>query len=175
MKHIIEKGLPSDIDALEAFYDELTDYLETHINYPGWKRGIYPDRETAETGVHEGTLYVVRDGSRIAGTVILRHVPEEAYSGANWGNELSYDDIIVIYTLAVHPDYLGKGVGREIMTFVVETARRTQMKAIRLDVYEKNIPAISLYRGFGFEYIGNVDLGYSGFGLDSFQLYQKVL
>lgn len=78
-------------------------------------------------------------------------------------------------SLAVHPDYLGTGVGREIMAFIIETAKRTQMKAIRLDVYEKNIPAISMYRGCGFECIGNVDLGYSGFGLESFQLCQMIL
>ena len=49
------------------------------------------------------------------------------------------------------------------------------MKAIRLDVYEKNIPAIRLYERTGFEYIDTVDLGYSMYGLDLYQLYQRLL
>lgn len=50
-----------------------------------------------------------------------------------------------------------------------------KMKAVRLDVYEKNQPAIQLYKSFGFQYIDTVDLGYGMYGLDWFQLYQKLL
>lgn len=40
MDHIIEKGLPSDIDALETLYDALTGYLETHTAAGMEKRRI---------------------------------------------------------------------------------------------------------------------------------------
>ncbi len=46
---------------------------------------------------------------------------------------------------------------------------------IRLDVYEKNQPAINLYRKYDFAYIDTVDLGYSEYGLENFELYQKLL
>ena len=46
------------------------------------------------------------------------------------------------------------------MEFALEQSREEKIKAIRLDVYEKNTPAISLYRKYGFRYIDTVDLGY---------------
>ena len=49
------------------------------------------------------------------------------------------------------------------------------MKAVRLDVYEKNTPAVRLYEKLGFQYVDTVDLGYSEYGLDRFRLYQHLL
>ena len=40
-----------DIEELSALYDELNVYLETYINYPGWRKVIYPIREDAEQTV----------------------------------------------------------------------------------------------------------------------------
>ena len=49
------------------------------------------------------------------------------------------------------------------------------MKAIRLDVYEQNTPAIRLYEKNGFQYITTVDLGLGDYGLHKFHLYEKIL
>ena len=69
----------------------------------------------------------------------------------------------------------GKGVGRQLVHFVVDYGRKNGMKAVRLDVYEKNEPAIRLYQKCGFQYIDTVDLGYGKYGLDRFALFQKLL
>lgn len=61
------------------------------------------------------------------------------------------------------------------MEFIIRHSEQQHMKAIRVDVYEKNVPAISLYEKYGFQYIDTVDLGYSEFGLDEFKLYQKLI
>lgn len=59
----------------------------------------------------------------------------------------------------VHP-YSGKmGIGRALMDYSFELARQSGINSIRLDVYEKNLPAISLYEKCGYEYIDTVDLG----------------
>ena len=57
----------------------------------------------------------------------------------------------------------------------VNCAADAGMKAVRLDVYENNLPAIRLYESCGFDYIDSVDLGYSQYGLDSYRLYQRLL
>lgn len=79
----IRKGTPRDIDELSALYDALNDFLESHINYPGWKKGVFPVREDAETGIHENALFVAVENQQIVGTVILRHQPETGYELAN--------------------------------------------------------------------------------------------
>lgn len=170
----IRKGTKDDIDKVAALYDTLNDYLDSHINYPGWKKGIYPIREDAEKGILENNLFVFEKEGSIAGTIILNHEPEEVYNRVDWHNEFSYEDILVIHTLAVHPEFLQQKIGKKLIDFALDYAKKRQMKAVRLDVYEKNTPAIHLYENAGFEYIDTVDLGYGMYGLDWFKLYQFV-
>lgn len=171
----IEKGCLDDVNELERLYNDLNDYLETHVNFPGWKKGVYPVKETALDGIKEDNLFVVKHNNSIVGSVILRHKPEPAYSSADWNIALEDKDVFVVYTFSVHPLYLKQGVGKALMDFVIQHSKDRNLKAIRLDVYEKNTPAICLYKKYGFQYIDTVDLGYSEYGLDKFKLYQKLL
>lgn len=175
MELIIEAGKLSDIDEIEQLYNEMNDALEAGINYPGFKKGVYPVRENAVEGVKEGYLYVARLEGRIAGSIILSHKPEEAYTSVTWNTDQDYDKIIVIHTLAVHPDFVKRGIGNSLMDFTERHAKKLGMMAIRLDVYEKNYPAIRLYERCGYEYVGTVDLGYAEYGLPWYKLYEKVL
>lgn len=175
MKFIIEPGTSTDIDELEKLYNELNDYLAATINYPGWIKGIYPIREDAVAGVNDNMLYVARTDGRIAGSVILNHQPEKAYENVRWKMELDYSCIFVIHTFVVHPSFLKKGVGHALMDYSLELAQRSGIKSVRLDVYEKNLPAISLYEKCGFEYVDTVDLGLGKYGLNWFKLYEKVI
>ena len=175
MKFIIEPGTSADINELEKLYDELNDYLADTINYPGWIKGIYPIREDAVAGVNDNMLYVARTDGRIAGSVILNHQPEKAYENVRWKMELDYSCIFVIHTFVVHPSFLKKGVGHALMDYSLELAQRSEINSVRLDVYEKNLPAISLYEKCGFEYVDTVDLGLGQYGLDWFRLYERII
>lgn len=84
----IRKGTENDIEEVAALYDAVNDYLESHTNYPGWRKGVYPIREDAAQGIGENDLFVAEAEGQIAGTFILRHRPEEAYALADWGNQL---------------------------------------------------------------------------------------
>lgn len=171
----IRKGTEKDIEEVSALYDAVNDYLESHTNYPGWRKGVYPIREDAAQGIAENNLFVAEAEGQIAGTFILRHRPGEAYALADWGNRLDYSEILVLYTFAVHPRFLRRGIGKQLMEFILAHAAREKIKAVRLDVYEKNTPAIRLYEQMGFQYVDTVDLGYGMYGLDRFRLYQRVL
>ncbi|HAB62050.1 MAG TPA: GNAT family N-acetyltransferase [Lachnospiraceae bacterium] len=175
MNIIIELGNEKDIDELEKLYDDLNDYLAAGINYPGWLKGIYPIREDAIKGLDGGYLYVARYNGKIVGSIILSHEPESAYNQANWEIEADYSDIVVIHTFAVHPKFMKNGIGQKLMEFATSHSKEIKAKAIRLDVYEKNVPAIKLYEKHGYRYIDTVDLGYGEYGLDWFKLYEKVL
>ena len=172
---VIRKGTKDDVDAVSALYDEVCDDLESHTNYPGWRKGIYPDRQDAERGIGENGLFVAELEGEIAGTFILRHQPEAGYALADWKMELPYSDIFVVYTLAVSPRFSCRGIGESMMKFILSYAAGQGMKAVRLDVYEKNTPAVRLYEKLGFQYVDTVDLGYSEYGLDRFRLYQYLL
>ncbi|WP_291579724.1 GNAT family N-acetyltransferase [Clostridium sp. UBA6640] len=168
-------GKENDIDELEQLYNDLNDYLEQGINYPGWKKGIYPVRQNAINGVKDGNLYVSKYNGEIIGSVILSHEPEAAYYKAKWEFESDYSNVFVVYTFVVHPKFLKCGVGKALMDFSIEHSIKSQAKSIRLDVYEGNTPAIRLYEKCGFKYIDTVDLGLGDYGLDWFRLYEKLL
>ncbi len=175
MKFVIESGTTADIDELEKLYDDLNDYLSATTNYPGWIKGIYPIREDAVAGIENNTLFVVRHDGKIAGSIILDHHPDEAYNNVRWKIEADYNRIFVIRTFVVHPSFLKMGIGRALMNYSFELAQQSGIKSIRLDVYENNLPAISLYEKCGFEYIDTVDLGFGNYGLDWFKLYEKLV
>ncbi len=165
----------ADIEELAALYDALIDHLVCGENFPGWRKGVYPTRADAERGLAENALYVARHNGRLAGTIILSHRPEPAYQEGVWKTDADYRDIFVIYTFAVHPAFLKAGVGKAMLEFSERLAKERGMKAIRLDVYENNTPAIRLYEKCGYHYAGTVDLGLSEYGLEWFRLYEKLL
>lgn len=175
MDIVFDLGKATDIDELEELYNGINDYLERNINYPGWKKDIYPVREDAIIGVRNGNLYVAKYNGEIIGSIILNHEPEPAYSKAQWEFESDYSEVFVIHTFVVHPKFLKCGVGRSLIDFSIKHSIKTKIKSIRLDVYEGNVPAIRLYEKYGFKYIDTVDLGLGEYGLDWFRLYEKVL
>lgn len=93
----------------------------------------------------------------------------------NGGFETDYSDVFVIHTFVVHPKFMKCGVGKILMGFAEEHSIKSQVKSIRLDVYEGNMPAIELYEKRGFKYIDTVDLGLGNYGLDRFKLYEKLI
>lgn len=171
----IELGLYEDLDAIEQLYNDLTDALEAGTNYPGWKKDIYPTREDAQKGIQNKELYIAKQNDIILGTVILNHKPEPAYDSAPWQFDAPYDSIFVVHTLAVHPSYTKLGIGRKLLQFAENLGHSKNITIIRLDVYEHNMPAISLYKSLGYQYVATVDLGHGVHGLDWFFLFEKSL
>lgn len=171
----IRKGTKRDIKEVAALYDALHGYLEENINYPGWQKGIYPIGEDAVLAVEEETLFVACEDGQIAGTVILNQRQEQGYETIDWKVGLDSPEVLVVHTLVVHPRFRSRGIGKGIMGFSLDYAKARGMKAVRLDVYEKNVPAIGLYERMGFRYMGMADLGYRQYGLDNFRLYQYLV
>ena len=135
---MIEKATLSDLDELEALYNELNDYLASHINHPGWIKNTYPVRSTAQKGIEDKQLFVLRNNNKIAGSIILSHEPEEAYDQVDWSVDSDYQDIYVIRTLVVHPNFLRQGIALELMNFAQDQAIKNHIHAIRLDVSVNN-------------------------------------
>jgi GNAT superfamily N-acetyltransferase len=175
MDIVIELGQESDIDELERLYNDLNDYLEQGINYPGWKKGVYPVRQNAVDGVNDKNLFVAKHNGKIIGSLILSHESVQEFDKDRREYGIGSLDAVVIYTFVIHSDYMRCGAGTALITYAVEYSRKLGVKLIRLDVYEGNMPAIRLYEKSGFKFIGTVDLGLGKFGLDWFKLFEKEL
>lgn len=174
----IEKAEEKDLDAAADLYFRVTKKLEENINYPAWRSDLYPVRQTAVEALDDGGLYVLREGERIAASMILKTESEPEFEGIVWQIPAEDREMYLLCTLAVDPAYEGRGLGRAMVQFAVDLAVREGKKAIRLDVTQINEPAIRLYKSFGFQYVGTVDSGEAyeaDFGERYFDLYEKVL
>lgn len=175
LKYQIVKATLDDIDEIATLYDNLNTYLEENINYPGWKKGVYPTQKDAINALNNDTLFICKTDDRIAGTVILNNIQEEAYNKATWSIDVPLDKVLVIHTLAVHPDFFKMGVAYYLLVFAKEYAANAGYKTIRLDVNANNLPAFTLYEKMGYKYIDTVDLGLPYKNTKWFKLYDILL
>lgn len=59
-----------------------------------------------------------------------------------------------ITNVAVLKDYRHKKIGYKIIEKLIELAKKNEINIMTLEVRESNIPAISLYKKFGFKEVG---------------------
>lgn len=59
-------------------------------------------------------------------------------------------DELHINTIAVRPEFRGRGIARRLLTFVLEDARKAGARRAILEVRASNAAAIGLYSAFGF-------------------------
>ena len=163
------------MDGVENLYHLVIEHLERGANYPGWHKDIYPTREVAKSAIDKDELYILWDNDKMAGSIVLSHRPEKAYSKADWAIDADYKDIIVIHTLVANPDYMRRGIARKLMDFAVDFARENKMKAVRLDVSTTNVPAMALYEKCGFKCAGIADLKFKPREKFWYRLYELVL
>ncbi|MBS4785655.1 MAG: GNAT family N-acetyltransferase [Clostridiales bacterium] len=173
----IRKADEKDLDQVEQLYHSLNDYLARPEveNGPRWSRDVYPLREHAAEGLEAGELYVAEKRGQIVGTVIYLSRQGEEYQQVDW--QLPYEvPAVVIHVLAVHPDYMGCGIGAALLDHAAAVGRERGARAIRLDTYEENHAAIRLYEKCGFSCRGLLDLGLEEiYGLKWYKVFEKVL
>ncbi|UCH11626.1 MAG: ribosomal protein S18-alanine N-acetyltransferase [Fidelibacterota bacterium] len=78
-----------------------------------------------------------------------------------------------LHNMAVHPDFRGRGIGRELLAAVESMCREKDIVRILLEVREDNEIARHLYLSMGFESVGTRK-DYYGPGRDAY-LYSKRL
>ena len=153
-------------------YDNVTKYLEEHVNYPKWTHGEYPSLTSATTAYNEGSLYCAKDGDKIVCAFVLNNDPQGDYSVGDWSKFIPQGEYMVIHALAVLNECKGMGVGQQVVKFSIETAKEQGYKGVRVDVVPGNFPARNLYEKMGFTYVGEYDLKRGIEYIPTFQLLE---
>jgi ribosomal-protein-alanine N-acetyltransferase len=83
-------------------------------------------------------LWVARAGAEVVAFLIVWHVADELH----------------VLNVATRSDRRRRGFARELMGHLVEFGRRERVKHVLLEVRRSNVPAIGLYRAFGFFAMG---------------------
>jgi ribosomal-protein-alanine N-acetyltransferase len=105
----------------------------------------------AELGGPDRRYFVVQAGGRV-----------EGYAGLFLGW-----DVAEVMTIAVAPDWRGRGLGRALMEGILAEAALAGRRRVILEVAEGSEAAVGLYRWLGFEPIGRRRAYYQPSGRDA--------
>ena len=61
-----------------------------------------------------------------------------------------------VLNIATHPDFRGRGLGKAIVSAILDHSRQAGSSFVSLEVRESNIAAIKLYEAFGFSEVGRI-------------------
>jgi len=162
-------------DDVVDFYKGLIESMRSSEFKPEWEMGVYPTRQQLQNAIESQTLFLAHLDDCLVGVMILNHDYEPEYDNVKWQTYAKKDEVMVIHLLGVSPAHQRKGVARQMVSSVVDICTRSQIKAIRLDVLKKNLPAAKLYLSMGFQFIEAVKIYYEDTGLTDFLLYELVL
>lgn len=170
---LIRKCTEADIIKVGAFYDKVVEHLDRTINYPKWTYKIYPSESSVREKVQADCQFLCEEEQgEIVGAFVLNDDPDGAYENAVWSQELPQGAYMVCHTLATASDRQGKGIGKRMVEFCVEYAKKQGFRSLRLDVVPENLPARKLYEACGFHYVGDVDLERGIEEIPQFSMYE---
>ena len=129
----VMQGAPEGMRPMNE--DDLAQVLsieESIYSFP-WTRGIF--RDCLFVGY---SCWVYEKDEQVIAYSILSIAADEAH----------------ILTVVVAPEHQGKGVGRMMMTFMMDVARTRFVDKVFLEVRPSNERAIALYTSMGFKEVG---------------------
>lgn len=172
---MIRKAMITDIDSVTAIYDKIHTAEENGEVSIGWIRGIYPEREHALAALDRGDLFVMENEGRIVGTAIINKIQVDAYENAGWEYDVTPDKVMVLHTLVISPEEIGKGYGREFVKFYEEYALNNDSPYLRMDTNERNLSARRFYKSLDYKEIGVVPCVFNGIPGVQLVLLEKYL
>lgn len=160
---------------LEAFYENVIQNTKEREKYCRWKLGSYPTNQDIQNYLEGSCMYIARENGEIKGAVAITEGQSEDYRKIDWRYEVQDSEIQVLHMLAVDPGMHGNGYGRSLISQTIMLAKEKNMKVIRLDALESNLPARHLYESLEFEMRGMQKLYADNTGWTNFVFYEKWL
>ena len=172
---MIRKATRNDLEAIVSLYDEIHCAEEAGQISTGWKRGIYPSRQSALAALDRDDLFVLEESGHIIGSGIINQIQVDVYAGAPWKNDVPDDQVCVLHTLMISPSFTGKGNARKFLEFYEEYARQTGCRELRIDTNAINKAARAMYHRHGYEEIDIVPTVFNGIPGINLVLLEKTV
>lgn len=171
----IRTAHPVDYADVRDFYYALTDAMEHAEFKPGWEKDVYPTQDFLCSSIENAELYIGEMDGRIVSCMVVNHAYNDGYRQAQWSVEAADTELLVIHALGVHPEFSSRGFAKQMVRYVMDSARRSSVKTIRLDVLDGNLPAEKAYRALGFQYRDTLRMFYEDTGWTAFKLFEYIL
>ena len=131
----------------------------------------YPSYEIFKKDIDSNSLYVYKKNLKILGCIMISLNKDEVYNHIKWLTEDKKN--LYVHRLAVDPKYQKKGIGRSLMNFAENYARKNGLKSIRLDTFSRNERNNRFYKSR--KYIQLNDVYFPNQSEFPFHCYEKIL
>ncbi|MEV5144292.1 GNAT family N-acetyltransferase [Streptomyces sp. NPDC052727] len=145
----ITSATPADLDQLLNFRREAAEWI-SKLGSDQWSRPYPADRLLAT--IEAGTVFMLRDGVRTAGTITLTPDAEEGL----WSVEELGEPSMFVNKLTVAREYAGRELGSRLLDWAGDRAYRAGAKWLRLDAWTTNERLQRYYLDEGFQYVRTV-------------------
>ncbi|MBE6015661.1 MAG: GNAT family N-acetyltransferase [Lachnospiraceae bacterium] len=153
---IIRKAGSDDLDRVEEIYNRIHTEEEAGRAGCGWKRGIYPTRDTALQALSRDDLFVMEDEGDVVASAVINSSQMWQYAHIDWAHVAKDEEVMVLHTLTVDSEKGGKGYGKAFVSFYEDYALEHKSPELRMDTNERNVRARGMYKKLGYEERGVV-------------------
>ena len=170
----LHKAELDDAERILEFYKIIIANSKSSQFNPKWNKN-YPNLEFIKSSIIKEELLILNENENIIASIIVNNYFNKEYENLNWIVNAKYGEFAAIHAFAVHPEYSGKGIGKNIFNQIKDNALKNNQKSIRIDVIDGNIGAEKVFKKLGFKYIETVEFYHEVAGLEKFHLYEYPL
>ncbi|MFJ4462164.1 GNAT family N-acetyltransferase [Streptomyces sp. NPDC088928] len=145
----IMSATPADLEQLLSFRVEAASWIGK-LGSDQWSRP-YPAERLMAT-IEAGTVFMLRDEGKTAGTITLTSEAEEGL----WTEEELKEPSMFINKLTVAREYAGQNLGGKLLDWAGDRAFRASAQWLRLDAWTTNSRLQRYYLDQGFEHVRTV-------------------
>lgn len=161
---MFRKATKNDLPEIYGIYSDILTLEEAGKGCTGWKRGVYPTPAVADRSLEKDELFVLEKEGKIVACARINTEQDPAYKFGSWKYHPKDDEVIVLHTLIVSPNFSGQGYGKSFVNFFEQYASEHGYRYLRLDTNFINIPARNLYRSLGYTEAGVVQCNFCNLG-----------
>ena len=114
----------------------------------------YPNRNAFIDDIKNNELLVFTKGALLVGCIALCTKMDDVYKDVKW---LTKDvKSLYVHRLAVDPQFQKKGIGKKLMDYAEDFAKKNNFISIRLDTFSKNKNNMRFYERRGYKRLEKV-------------------
>lgn len=114
----------------------------------------YPNRNAFIDDIKNNELLVFIKGDLLVGCIALCTKMDDVYKNVKW---LTKDvKSLYIHRLAVDPQFQKKGIGKKLMDYAEDFAKKNNFISVRLDTFSKNKNNMRFYERRGYKRLEKV-------------------
>lgn len=159
---MFRRAKEEDIDRIVQIYDAIHDREEAGILSIGWKRDVYPTKQTVVDAISRNDMFVEIENETIVAAAIINQIQVPEYKDCKWRYSAEAQEVMVLHTLTVAPEWTGYGFAKKFVYYYEEYARNCGCHYLRMDTNAKNKAARNLYAGLGYCESGIVPCEFNG-------------